>query len=344
MRITKLGQALILITLLGYSQSLPNFFFLDGFIKYLKEQGKHYFSESEFLYRFGIFLENLKHIDISKGFDGLSPFMDLNEEEFMKFTGLKPSSHRNNNESDKPKNLRSGFTHTGRINLMAESIPDSWDWRSLNVISPVKYQGACGSCWAFSTNGALEAHHAIMHKEVYDLSEQQLVDCDEGYGDKGCEGGYMTNTYKYIKDHGVTLSKNYPYESTDGIQKTCRYKKHETVMSVEEFHEYDSDEEKMKVALYTKGPLAVGINARTMHFYRKNEILKNDLENCKPFEQNHAILLVGYGVENGKTYWIAKNSWGKSFGDNGYLKIEYGTGACGINTLVSQPISKKIRK
>lgn len=340
MRSVGMRAAFIIIALFSFSQALPNFFFLDNFIKYLEEKGKHYFSEGEFAYRFGIFLDNLKHVDISKGFDGLSPFMDLTEEEFMKFTGLNPKKQ---NGEEKPKNLRSEATHTGRISLMAESIPDTWDWRSLNVISPVKYQGSCGSCWAFSANGAIEAHHAIKYNEILDLSEQQLVDCDEGYGDKGCEGGYMTNTYSYIKDYGVTLTKHYPYESTDGEKKTCRYSKEKVVISVDCFHEYGTDEEEMKIALYTKGPLAVGINARTMHFYRKHEILKADPVSCIPTEQNHAILLVGYGEENGKKYWIAKNSWGKSFGDQGYLKIEFGTGACGVNTLVSQPQSKKIR-
>ncbi|CAN1314699.1 Probable cysteine protease RD19B, partial [Linum perenne] len=201
-------------------------------------------------------------------------------------------------------------------------------------------QGSCGSCWSFSVTGALEGAHFLSTGKLVSLSEQQLVDCDHGACDAGCNGGLMTSAYEYtLKAGGLEREEDYPYTGTDG---TCKFDKNKIVASVANFSVVSSDEDQIAANLVKHGPLSisVGINAIFMQTY----IGGVSCPYICPKSQDHGVLLVGYGSAGyapirlkEKPYWIIKNSWGENWGEGGYYKICKGTGKnlCGMDTMVS---------
>lgn len=196
------------------------------------------------------------------------------------------------------------------------NIPKEWDWRSLGVVSPVKNQGKCGSCWTFSTVGALESHFLLKYGQFRNLSEQQLVDCAGDYDNHGCKGGLPSHAFEYIKDNGgISLETNYPYLAQDG---TCKITK-ESALSVGVKGgsvNISLSEDDLKQALYQHGPVSVAF--RVIDGFRDYSSGVYSANDCKngPDDVNHAVLAVGYGTdENGVDYWIIKNSWGAAWGD-----------------------------
>ncbi|GIY89288.1 cathepsin K [Caerostris extrusa] len=184
-------------------------------------------------------------------------------------------------------------------------VPERMDWRENGFVTPVKNQGDCGSCWAFAATGSLEGQHARKTGKLVSLSEQNLVDCTKG--NDGCGGGYVALAFHYIKNNkGIDTEISYPYAAKDenaiskfhsgGYMRLCGSSK--------------GDEEALKVAVATVGPISVSIAAASDMFdYSKNGIY--DSNKCKNDTKslNHAVLAVGYGTENGKDYWLVKNSW-----------------------------------
>jgi C1A family cysteine protease len=182
--------------------------------------------------------------------------------------------------------------------------------------------------------------YAIKTGKSLVLSEQQLVDCDRDE-DQGCNGGLMDNAFGYfVKAGGVEQSKDYPYKARD---QTCKFDKTKTVVQLSGFKDIAQDEAEIQKALSTVGPLAVAINAEPLQFYDSG-IYDGDESDCDPDGLNHGVVIVGYGVEKGKNYWIVRNSWGASWGEQGYFRFirtkttGKGKGTCGINTNVSTAI------
>ncbi|CAF4132805.1 unnamed protein product, partial [Adineta steineri] len=140
------------------------------------------------------------------------------------------------------------------------AIPDTVDWRKEGYVTPVKDQGQCGSCWAFSATGSLEGQHFASTKQLVSLSEQQLVDCSTKFGNQGCGGGLMNNAFEYIKqNNGIDTEKSYPYTASDG---KCRFKP-ESVGATDVGYIYikEQNETDLTLALATIGPIAVAIDA-----------------------------------------------------------------------------------
>jgi hypothetical protein len=215
------------------------------------------------------------------------------------------------------------------------NIPDSFDWRAQGAVGAVKNQGSCASCWAFTTTGNLEGLYFIKYGKLLSLSEQQLVDCDTN--DNGCNGGMMDNAYTYLQNAGGSLLESeYPYTGRKG---QCRaYSPNGTVKVTGMIDAGTTDENYIKQMLYNIGPLGVVINASTLQYYTSG-IFNVSPSSCPASGINHGVLLVGYGSENGVDYWIAKNSWGASWGEQGFFRIARGKGLCGINNHV---VSAKI--
>ncbi|XP_017031315.1 cathepsin L1-like [Drosophila kikkawai] len=216
------------------------------------------------------------------------------------------------------------------------SLPSSVDWRSKGAVTPVKNQKQCGSCWAFASTGTLEGLQFRKTGKLVALSEQNLVDCSTNWGNQGCQGGFMTNAFNYIRENGgIDTEVSYPYK---GINDKCKYNKAAIGATVTGFRILPKgDENKLADAVANIGPISVAINAspRSFQFYSKG--VYNEPA-CDSEKLNHGVTVVGYGREAGKDYWLVKNSWGTSWGDKGYIKmLRNGKNQCGISTIPVYP-------
>jgi len=241
----------------------------------------------------------------------------------------------------KPK--RFGATRWMDVAVTADSV----NWVDAGAVTPVKDQGQCGSCWSFSTTGALEGAYFVKNGKQVSFSEQQLVDCDtlrNGGRDQGCNGGLMDNAFSWItKNGGLCLEADYPYFSGDTqdsgtCQKTCQvYPGSDVVKYVDVA---PSDDAQMMAAL-TQQPVAIAIEAdqREFQLYKSGVFTGTCGTNL-----DHGVLAVGYGTESGSDYYLVKNSWGSSWGSGGFIKLAKGKtfnggdGQCGMLLSASYPI------
>ncbi|XP_072932404.1 cathepsin L-like peptidase [Epargyreus clarus] len=216
--------------------------------------------------------------------------------------------------------------------------PLAMDWRSKGAVTEVKDQGTCGSCWAFSATGALEAQHFRQTSYLVSLSEQNLVDCSDKNGNNGCQGGLMDNAFQYIKENGgIDTESSYPYEAMDD---TCRY--NPNTSGAEDMGFVDiprGDEQMLLAAVATKGPVSAAMDASLDTFQHYSDGVYSDGK-CSSTKVNHGVLIVGYGTDKFYgDYWLVKNSWGKSWGKSGYFKIARNrNNQCGIANAASYPI------
>uniref|UniRef100_A0A3B4FTD8 Cathepsin L1-like n=1 Tax=Pundamilia nyererei TaxID=303518 RepID=A0A3B4FTD8_9CICH len=195
-------------------------------------------------------------------------------------------------------------------------------------------QGFCGSCWAFSTTGAIEAQLYKKTGQLISLSEQNLVDCSKSFGTYGCSGAWMANAYDYVVSNGLESSNTYPYTSVP-----CFYDSRLAVAHIRDYRFIPrGDEQAMADALATIGPITVAIDADHASFLFYSSGIYDE-PNCNPNNLNHAVLLVGYGSQEGQDYWIIKNSWGTGWGEGGFMRIvRNGQNACGLASYALYPI------
>lgn len=310
--------------------------------KYKEFHGKEYSGQDD-LIRKKIYLNNSQKIlEHNRRFaEGLTSYqMEMNH-----YGDISPKEFRT---------MMNGFKGTyneskaskGAVFLSARfmNVPAEVDWRKHGYVTPVKNQGQCGSCWAFSATGALEGQHFRKTGKLVSLSEQNLVDCSGKYGNEGCNGGLMDQAFDYVKDNGGLDSEDsYPYEGQD---KKCRFKK--DGISATDLGHVDvmaGDEAKLKEAIATVGPVSVAIDAshESFQFYAKGVY---DEPECSSEELDHGVLAVGYGTDKnetstaaGKDYWLVKNSWGEEWGDTGYIKMARNKkNQCGIASSASYPL------
>ncbi|KAL0849603.1 hypothetical protein ABMA28_013862 [Loxostege sticticalis] len=275
------------------------------FEEFLKTHQRQYGSEQERQMRFSIFKDNLKtinkqNLESKTAVFGITKFSDLTHEEFLqKRTGLRfPEEYQDRCQW---------------MPAVTSDFPESFDWRDHNVVTRVKDQGDCGSCWAFSAIGCLESQYALRYNKLKEFSEQQLVDCDDD--DFGCEGGLMEDAFLWLINNGGVMSEeDYPYSGKDDM---CQFNETKVQTTIYECGRIDGNNETLLAKqLVHSGPLAIGINADAIGFYNGGIV-----DHCHSHKMNHGVLLVGYGEEKGTPYWIVKNSWGPDWGEDGYFRI-----------------------
>jgi C1A family cysteine protease len=235
----------------------------------------------------------------------------------------------------KPDLSGAKFVHTADPNVQ---IPPSVDWRTQNLVSPVKDQGICGSCWSFSTTGALEGQYAKANGEMIILSQQFLVDCAWN-GNEGCDGGFQNLAYNYIQAAGGCPTA-VSYGEYKMVNEMCHYNNDSTTaVQISGFNAIQSgNETALAQASAVAGPIAISIDAGHMAFvFYDSGVYYN--ANCSSTNLDHAVLLIGYGTLNGSDYWLVKNSWSTFWGDYGYVMMARNRdNNCGVATGALYPI------
>jgi cathepsin L len=257
---------------------------------------------------------------------GMNKFADLTTKEFVKMMNGYNATLRGQRSQNRPV-----FTRNPNVKL-----PDSVDWRDKGYVTDIKDQGQCGSCWAFSTTGALEGQHFKATGKLVSLSEQNLVDCSQKQGNMGCNGGLMDQAFEYIKENnGIDTEDSYPYEAQDN---DCRFKAADVGATDTGYTDIKSkDESALQEAVANIGPISVAIDASHTSFQLYKSGIYNEIF-CSQIRLDHGVLAVGYGSESGKDYWIVKNSWGEGWGNKGYIQMSRNKrNQCGIATAASYP-------
>lgn len=222
--------------------------------------------------------------------------------------------------------------------LTYTSVPEEKDWRIDGAVSLVKNQGKCGSCWTFSSTGCLESHLKLKHGKMILLSEQNLLDCAQAFDNHGCNGGLPSHAFEYVKyNGGIDTEESYPYEAKEG---KCKFNTYHVGAQVESVVNITArDETELKGAVGSVGPVSIAFQVVSDFRFYKSGVYES--KDCKSGEMdvNHAVLAVGYGVEEGKKkHWIVKNSWGATWGMDGFFEIARDENMCGVATCASYPV------
>ncbi|KAJ1256456.1 hypothetical protein BS78_K020500 [Paspalum vaginatum] len=300
--------------------------------QWMAKYGRVYRDAAEKARRFEVFKANVAFIESvnagnHKFWLEANRFADLTDDEFRTTqTGYKPASK--------------GRTTTGfrYANVSLDDVPASIDWRTKGAVTPIKDQGQCGCCWAFSAVASMEGIVKLSTGKLISLSEQELVDCDVNGMDQGCSGGLMDNAFDFIIDNGgLTTESNYPYTASDG---TCNSNKASNdAASIKGYEDVPTNHETSLRKAVAKQPVSVAVDGGDSHFrFYKGGVLSGT---CGT-ELDHGIAAAGYGVvSDGTKYWLMKNSWGTSWGKDGYIRMERDIadeeGLCGLAMQPSYP-------
>ncbi|GJX10906.1 senescence-specific cysteine protease SAG39-like protein [Tanacetum coccineum] len=218
------------------------------------------------------------------------------------------------------------------------AVPSSMDWRKKGAVTPIKDQGQCGCCWAFSAVAAMEGITQLKTGKLISLSEQELVDCDTSGVDQGCEGGLMDNTFDFIiSNKGLTSESNYPYKGVDGTCNSNEESNHAATITGHEDVPANSESALLKAVASQPVSVAIDASGSDFQFYSSGVFTGE----CGT-ELDHGVTAVGYGTsDDGTKYWLVKNSWGTSWGQEGYIMMERDVdakeGICGIAMQASYP-------
>jgi cysteine peptidase B len=257
---------------------------------------------------------------------GVTRFSDWTEDEFKaKRLNLRPTN-------------RSAVPDIYSAAEVAAS-PASVDWRTKGAVTPVKDQGDCGGCWAFASAANIESAWQIAGNSLTSLSEQELLDCVDYFPCMGCNGGEMSCAFTYLSEsqHGnMATEASYPYVAGPHSKTgSCKAGSSSRGATISGSKDLPTNEAQMATHLAANGPIAIGAYAVPWKQYKSGI-----LTSCGSGPVDHAIVVVGYGTDSGTDYWTIKNSWGTSFGEGGYIRVEKGTNLCKV---ASQPTTALVR-
>ncbi|KAA3453112.1 ervatamin-B-like [Gossypium australe] len=318
---------------LAMSRTIYEASVVDKHEQWMVDYSRKYESKLEKEKRLNIFKENLEYIESfnnggNRSFKlGLNEFADMTQDEFI-------AAHNGYKMQDNP--IMPESTSFMYENL--SDVPTNFDWRDQGAVTPIKNQGQCGCCWAFSAVAAVEGIIQIKTGKLISLSEQQLLDCSTNGGNQGCSGGWMMNAFEYIsQNQGITTEESYPYQQ---MQETCATQINK-VATINGYQMVPKNDEEALLKAVTNQPVSVALDGygQSFQFY-KGGVFTGDCGN----DLTHAVTIVGYGTsEEGLNYWLIKNSWGETWGENGYMRIQRDVntpgGLCGIAMKASYPIA-----
>ncbi|CAL5346165.1 unnamed protein product [Camellia sinensis] len=295
--------------------------------------GRVYQDSAEKERRFKIFTENVGFIESfnragTQSYKlGINQIADLTNEEFKASrNGYKMSSR-----------LRSSTVTPFRYENVS-AMPSSMDWRKKGAVTAIKDQGQYGSCWAFSAIAATEGITQLTTGELISLSEQELVDCDRSSKDAGCEGGYMEDAFDFIvHNKGIAAETTYPYAATQGTCNTQKEASH--AAKITGYEKVPANSKAALLKAMANQPVSVSIDASGYEF---QFYVTGVFPGVCGTELDHGVTAVGYGTSDaGTKYWLVKNSWGTTWGEEGYIRmqrdIDAKTGLCGIVMDASYP-------
>ncbi|KAF4687652.1 hypothetical protein FOZ60_003622 [Perkinsus olseni] len=306
---------LLLLSVIPLYQSMDEAIVNLAFVGFQRKHGKRYKDEAEERKRAKIFQSNLEYIEKVNAQNlsyalGVNQYSDLTFEEFAAQM-LHPFVVDDNLQERLPVEVGD------RV-----GVPTSVDWRGKGVLNPIKNQGQCGSCWAFSAIGALEAQYAIATKKLLSFSEQQLVDCSTEFGNDGCRGGFMYRGYDYIQKYGIDQESTYPYKAKDDPCQTAVESKADGVPVGEVTGSTNvSFTDAALMAAVAKAPVSVVVNINNDFWSYKSGVFSGG---CTGPLFVHAVVVVGYGSKDGDDYYIIRNSWGTAWGQKGYMYAKRG--------------------
>jgi len=292
----------------------------DAFGKFMAKYDRTYDTVEEYAKRLSIFADNMErvnkmnaeHILISgEAVFGVTPFSDLSPKEFKQYyLGYKPS------------NVTKTYVSVELDGPVANDI----DWVSKGAVTPVKDQGRCGSCWAFSATAAIESYAQLAGKGLKVLSAQQINSCDKEDG--GCNGGNTETAYDYVKEAGgIELESDYPYTSGGGETGRCKFNSGRVAISISGYHSISGGESNLKSAL-NKGPASVCLAASSWQSYSGGILSRCDNE------VDHCVQTTGY---SGSSYWRIRNSWGTGWGERGFIRLQQGHDLCKVSDDATYP-------
>jgi cathepsin F len=244
---------------------------------------------------------------------GLTKYADMTPEEFKStlLGYIRPSER----------------SDVGVLTPQDIDVPQTLDWRTKNMVTPVKNQEQCGSCWAFSVTENIESMYCMKNQidcaTFPPLAPQEIVDCDTV--DQGCNGGDPPTAYQFVmQEGGMEDESDYPYTAQDG---TCNFQANLVKVTITnwQYATQNSDETTMQNNLVSWGPLSICVDAEPWQDYTGGVLMASDCDT----QLDHCVQLVGYDMTQSTPFWIVRNSWGADWGENGYIRLQYGQDTCG---------------
>lgn len=294
------------------------------FKQFVNQYNKTYDNDKEWAERLVIFAQNMMIAERDTIEDqaaggsavfGVTKFSDMTPAEFSSLMLSRPNMDNNTEE----------------VATVEKATADAVDWRTKDMVTKVKDQGNCGSCWAFSTVEAVESYAALSGKyPLQDLSVQQLVSCDKG-ADGGCDGGDTITAYKYIiKAGGLEGQADYPYTSGNGKNGKCKFDKKDIKVTITGHKKLAKTEAALKQGL-NDGPVSICVATGKWQNYKSGV-----LATC-PGQIDHCVQAVGYDDTASTPYWLVRNSWAADWGEDGYIRLEQGKDLCKVAAEITYP-------